>query len=123
LSLYIGPEGGVFPCVTWPEPLGSLHEESMRSIWERSPALKRIQAQRRIDRPTCRDCHLRDDCSYCAGQAFLHDGDPLEPSPVICRATWAQAKAKARSRGHMDPPRPPGLKRPSFPILNGSVAL
>jgi radical SAM protein with 4Fe4S-binding SPASM domain len=120
MSLYIDPEGVVTPCVAWPESLGDLKEESFKDIWLRSPRLKQIQSMRQVERSTCQSCAIKDSCNYCAGQSYLHSGEPNEPSPVICRANWAQAKANARTQGLPDPPRPPGLAGPQFTILNGA---
>jgi radical SAM protein with 4Fe4S-binding SPASM domain len=117
MSLYIGPEAEVFPCVTWPQALGDLKVQSLQEIWDTSSLLHQIRGQRRRDRPTCQGCALRAECSYCAGQGFLDGGDPMEPSPVICEATWAVAKANALRAGEPAPGRPPGLKRPRFNIL------
>jgi MoaA/NifB/PqqE/SkfB family radical SAM enzyme len=44
-GLTVDPWGNVYPCVQWRVPSGNLHEESVREIWERSPALLAVRVR------------------------------------------------------------------------------
>jgi len=48
-SLYIAPDGAVYPCVAWHKPVGSIAESSLKSIWEKSFVLARIKTMTMSD--------------------------------------------------------------------------
>jgi len=77
-GIAVDPYGSVFPCVQWRRPLGSLHEESIRDIWERSPALREV---RRLN-VAAKEQKARLDgagreMSHCMGLSEEKSGDPL----------------------------------------------
>lgn len=111
LALYVSPEGDVTPCVTWPMPLGNLARgDTLAGIWASSPALEAIRASRRGDRILCRQCEVRSDCDFCAGQAWMETGDPLAAIQNKCRMTRAKTLARAAALGLPEPPLPIGLR-------------
>lgn len=116
LSLYIGPEGVVTPCVTWPEPLADLRAGArLADVWASSPRLAQIRSWRKADRTPCGGCQQRAACDYCPGQAYLDSREPLRAAETLCRTTYARAAA-----------RDPGVALPAplssrpFQILRGS---
>ena len=44
-GLTVDPWGNVYPCVQWRVPAGNLHQETVRDIWARSPALLAVRAR------------------------------------------------------------------------------
>ncbi|MGM0574450.1 MAG: radical SAM/SPASM domain-containing protein [Myxococcota bacterium] len=127
LILYVDPEGRVTPCGAWPMPVGDLGAgERLADIWERSSSLRRVRDMRRGDRSVCAGCHLRGECDFCPGQAWLEHRDAEKPPRAVCEATWAKATAAAREAGEDDPAPPPPLaedrRRPRFRILTSVEA-
>jgi radical SAM protein with 4Fe4S-binding SPASM domain len=109
-ALYVGPEGEVTPCVSWPMPIANLARGArLAEIWAKNAALKRIQAYRHVDRTVCRSCPVREDCDFCAGQSWLETGDPMAAITSACRKTRARTLAKAEAAGLPEPPMPSGL--------------
>lgn len=81
-GLAIDPFGNVYPCVQWRQPIGNLHDSSIRQLWEGSPALTRVRSlnqdvKERLDAmgPSGRGLN------FCPGQAVLETGSPLELYP------------------------------------------
>ena len=58
LSGYISPDGRLYPCLNWRDPMGDLRVQSFRTLWWESVAAAR---QRRIRRAS-----YRKDCDGCA---------------------------------------------------------
>ena len=112
-SLYVSPEGDVMPCVMWPLPLGNLARgDRLADLWRGGPGagqLDRIRAQRRRDRAVCATCEVREDCDFCAGQAFVQSGDPGAAITSFCLKTRAKTLARAARLGLPEPPLPAGL--------------
>lgn len=82
---YIGPDGRVYPCSSWPESIGSLDNNSFREIWFGS---KRREVVRRIgDLPgKCEECSDSETClGGCRGMAIAVLGaDGPDPGcPVV----------------------------------------
>lgn len=122
LALYVSPEGDVTPCVTWPEPFGNLARgDRLADLWRSSPRLTAIRAMRKADRAICASCAVRDDCDFCAGQAWTGHRDANRPVEALCLSTRARTLAKAARLGLPEPPMPAGLlagaAQPRFRIL------
>jgi len=82
---YIGPDGTVYPCSSWPEPIGNLEENTFREIWsgaERKDVVTRIG-----DLPEeCRGCGIKDECfGGCRGLAVAMEAEekPDPGCPII----------------------------------------
>ena len=113
-SLYVSPEGDVTPCVMWPEPLGNLAKGArLADLWRGGPTLDRIRATRRVARGTCARCEVRDDCDFCAGQAWIATGDANAAIASFCLKTRAKTLARAAALGLPEPPMPAGLSAPA----------
>jgi len=90
-SLYAGPDGIVYPCVTWPEVAGDLKKQSLREIWFDSPVFKRIRGQFMKDRRECVGCNLFGYCNFCPGRAFQSAGNAIMPYSDACStAKWTR---------------------------------
>ena len=102
----IAPDGNVFPCATYPHPVGNLRERSFRDIWwGDSPLLARLRAVTQKDvGPTCGSCSKSGYCGRCLALALIEHGDEKAPLTEACRV--AHAKDLAVGNGA---PLPPGL--------------
>lgn len=115
----IGPEGGVYPCSTYPEPVGNVRERSFADIWwGDSPLLARLRAVRFADLdPACSSCSHSGYCNRCLALAVIEHGDWRAPVAEACRIAHAHDLAAGRAG-----PPPPGLARPrrrSLPVVAG----
>jgi radical SAM protein with 4Fe4S-binding SPASM domain len=109
-QLYVGPEGDVTPCISWPMPFGNLARgDRLADLWRTSPALSAIKARRSGAREVCARCEVREDCNFCAGEAWLETGDPTAAIRSACEATRAKTLARAALLGLPEPPLPAGL--------------
>lgn len=82
-TVAVDPYGEVFPCVQWRRAAGSLHQASIREIWETSPVLAEVR--RVLERLTV-EIGARPPGSvlaYCPGLAETLGGDPgsVPPTP------------------------------------------
>lgn len=89
-SVYITPDGAVWPCVTWPMSLGHLKEQPLAQIWHESPLRKEILAWTNDSRSACQGCAGSGQCFYCAGEAYKLTGD--------YRTAPAEFHARTRAR-------------------------
>ena len=74
-NVIIDPFGNVFPCVQFRRSVGSVHEQSIREIWEGSAQLEEVRelAGRALD--VARSKGMK---QFCMGLNELRTGDPLE---------------------------------------------
>ncbi len=93
----IGPEGNVYPCATYPTPVGNLNERSFAAIWSGdSPLLARLRAVTFKDfGPTCTGCSKSGYCSRCLAMALIEHGDERAPVAQSCRIAEARDIAAA----------------------------
>jgi len=81
---HVDAQGNLWPCASWPEPLGSLLTESLETVWA-SPMRRRIRAE--IDTPPsgCRGCRDYSGCfGGCRGLARTFNQDHGGRDP-LCR--------------------------------------
>lgn len=122
LALYVSPEGDVTPCVAWPMPLGNLAKgDRLADLWRGGAAgrngIDQVRSMRRQDRSICATCEVREDCEFCAGQAWVETRDPNAAIANLCLQTRARTLARAEALGLPEPPMPAGLlaeARPRF---------
>lgn len=111
-SVYIDPEGNVFPCLEWEEPTGNVRRSSFREIWHQGEVFQRARQMTRGSFEGCTSCGNFSFCSMCPGQAYRETGSATGMSPTTCRDTTALRMAF----GQDEPPVvPPGLQGPSGP--------
>lgn len=77
-GLAIDPYGNVYPCVQWRQPVGNLHQQTIREIWEGSAALVTVRQQTEdvkamIDQQGSWGQAL----NFCPGSAQQETGSPL----------------------------------------------
>jgi MoaA/NifB/PqqE/SkfB family radical SAM enzyme len=78
----VDPYGNVYPCVQWRRPVGSLHRQSIREIWQDSSGLREVrrltaEAKKVVDGYGPSGGFL----NFCPGSAATRSGDPLEVYP------------------------------------------
>jgi MoaA/NifB/PqqE/SkfB family radical SAM enzyme len=78
----VDPYGNVLPCVQWRRPIGNLHRQSIREIWE---GVGEVQEIRRLTfaAGAMVDSHGPDGrlMNFCPGMAQNYNGDPLAVYP------------------------------------------
>ncbi|MCB9522827.1 MAG: radical SAM protein [Myxococcales bacterium] len=89
VSGYISPDGRLFPCINWRDPIGSLREHSFKALWYES---EKIAEQRQVTRASyldkgCGGCAFHGKCGYCPGISHAETGDPGARSPYVCERT------------------------------------
>lgn len=102
----VDPYGNVLPCVQWRRPVGNLHEQTMREIWEGSAGLREVREEtKRVKRTVDAQGEAGKHMSFCAGLAVAHHGDPAalyedarEQAELVGRALEGRGET-AESRG------------------------
>lgn len=88
VSGFMSPDGRIFPCTNWRDPMGSIREERFENIWKHSEA---AQKQRKIRRASylkdCQGCSFHHQCNYCPGISFAETGDAGRRSAYVCERT------------------------------------
>jgi radical SAM protein with 4Fe4S-binding SPASM domain len=113
----IGPDGSVYPCSTYPDPVGNVRTQSFREIWlgAPSPLLRELRSITWRDvGPTCSSCEKSGYCNRCLALAVIEHGDARRPVLESCRLAWAHDIAHGRRAAP-----PPGIAqaRKSLPIV------
>lgn len=85
----INPYGEVYTCVQQQSPIGSLHKQSLKEIWEGSAELEAIRHRTTSDLHTCTSCQHNSYCGRCPALAEKEDGDALGPSSLACQTSSA----------------------------------
>jgi MoaA/NifB/PqqE/SkfB family radical SAM enzyme len=78
----VDPYGNVYPCVQWRRPVGNLHRQTIREIWQGSTGLREVrgltaEAKKVVDGFGPSGGFL----NFCPGSAATRSGDPLEIYP------------------------------------------
>jgi MoaA/NifB/PqqE/SkfB family radical SAM enzyme len=78
----VDPYGNVYPCVQWRRPVGNLHRQTLREIWQGSPGLREARALT-AEAKTVVDGYGPSGAflNFCPGSAATRSGDPLEVYP------------------------------------------
>jgi len=64
-NLCVGADGTIYPMIGWYEPLGNIHEDSLKDIFYGNPILKKIRTIKAADIPECLKCSASDFCGFC----------------------------------------------------------
>jgi len=90
----ISPSGDLYPCPTWPEPVGNLLERPFADLWRGGPLLDRLRAIRVRDlQGDCHGCGQAGYCGRCMAVARIEHGDERGPSHESCRVAEAKERA------------------------------
>ncbi len=92
-DLYIGPDGEVWPCISFPMALGNLRERPLLDIWRTSPARQALVAWDNNDRTTCHSCEGSRFCFFCPGDAYKATGDFRKAAPSFHATSRARMRA------------------------------
>jgi radical SAM protein with 4Fe4S-binding SPASM domain len=93
-TVKIDPIGNVFPCVSWPDPVGNLRRARFAEVWRGGPLLDQLRALRWRDlHGDCDGCGQAGYCHRCTAVALLEDGDLYGPSREACRIADATERA------------------------------
>ncbi len=77
-GLAIDPYGNVYPCVQWRQPVGNLHESTVREIWEQSRELAVVRHQtEEVKAMIDREGAWGQALNFCPGSALQETGSPL----------------------------------------------
>jgi radical SAM protein with 4Fe4S-binding SPASM domain len=91
--LAVGPDGTVYPCITFRRPAGSVRSTPLATIWD-GPVLREVAALRAADLAACCGCADRAYCRFCPGYGWQAYGEMRRPTPELC----ARARAARRVR-------------------------
>ncbi|MFL6194447.1 MAG: radical SAM/SPASM domain-containing protein [Thermoanaerobaculia bacterium] len=82
-GLAIDPYGNVYPCVQWRKPVGNLHQEGIREIWESSSGLREVRDLTvRAAGVVAGEGPASHLLNFCPGSAAAHTGSPLKVYPA-----------------------------------------
>ncbi|GHV69055.1 hypothetical protein FACS1894199_17210 [Bacteroidia bacterium] len=87
-SICMVANGAVYPCPGWQDCiLGTLKEQSLQQIWEKSPKVQQLRNIRKKDFPQCRQCEDRLFCAMCMVRNANEnaEGDPLKINTHFCK--------------------------------------
>ena len=91
---YISPDGILYPCLNWRDPIGDLRESSFRTLWKHSEA---VEKQRQVTRGSylsdCDGCGFNGKCHYCPGISHAEHGQPGRRSEYVCERTHVTMSA------------------------------
>lgn len=77
VTMRIGPNGNVYPCVQYDRSAGNAVEQSIKTIWKESPWFEYLRTLRQSSAAECAECNLREDCFRCPADAYQETGNPL----------------------------------------------
>ncbi len=97
--IYFGPDGAIFPCVTYPSAIGHVRSGPIRAQWDASPLRRQLAAWTNAKRTSCLSCGASAGCGYCAGAAFKATGDHDVAPPYFHERSRAKAVAYELERG------------------------
>lgn len=83
-TLYVAPDGGVYPCSLWPQRLGNGRDSGGLRAALQSAEARLIQRLRNADRVECMLCALRAFCPFCPGESVAEGLSPVAPNRLAC---------------------------------------
>ena len=94
-TLAVDPFGNVLPCVQWRESAGSLHEQSLKVIWESSELLQKVRAITQQGNVMIKQKWSQlNGAGYCPALANILTGDPLQEDSQTVRLMTTLNKSK-----------------------------
>jgi radical SAM protein with 4Fe4S-binding SPASM domain len=102
----IAPNGDVYPCNSFPLPVGSVRDDNLTHIRADSPVLA---AWNSVTLSDYNECGLHAYCAYCnhcPGMAMTAHGDPLAPHETCCKTARARMAISEALRSGANPETP-----------------
>ena len=94
ISGHISPDGRLFPCITWRDPMGDLRETPFAELWwESAKAAEHRTVRRASYLQDCDGCGFHGGCNYCPGISHAETGDPGRRSEYVCERTHTSMSA------------------------------
>ncbi|MCB9547509.1 MAG: radical SAM protein [Myxococcales bacterium] len=94
VSGYISPDGRLYACINWREPIGDLRTTPFETLWHHNPEADRLRAIRRATYlQDCDGCTFHTKCNYCPGLSHAETGDAGRRSPYVCERTHVTMSA------------------------------
>lgn len=85
-AICLNADGNYYPCSGFQDyPLGNCHEQTLKEVWEKSPAILHLRGLREKDIPQCLSCPDRTFCATCLVRNFNETGDMLKVSDHFCK--------------------------------------
>jgi MoaA/NifB/PqqE/SkfB family radical SAM enzyme len=85
-TLTIDPVGNILPCVQWRRPLGNIHRDSLRSLWQQSADLALVRETSAKAAEFVENLGEHGALSsYCIGEAVNQTGKPIGMYPIAKR--------------------------------------
>ena len=85
-AICLNADGNYYPCSGFQNyPLGNCHEQTLKDVWEKSPAILYLRGLRKKDIPQCLSCKDRMFCATCLVRNFNETGDMLKVSDHFCK--------------------------------------
>ena len=85
-SMCLSPTGDYYPCPGFAGvPLGNCYKQSLRAVWETSPATLKIRGITNARFKGCAECKDRDYCATCLCRNFNETGDMFVPAEHFCK--------------------------------------
>lgn len=85
---YISPDGTLYPCINWRDPIGNLRDHAFAELWWHHPTVKK---QREIRRASyledCEGCGFHGKCGYCPGISHAEHEQAGRRSAYVCERT------------------------------------
>lgn len=81
-TLAIDPFGTVYPCVQWRQPVGNLHQSSIRELWHNNPGLEAIRQANAATAALPQAAQLRQS-GFCPGAAYQQTGSANGVYPSV----------------------------------------
>lgn len=90
----ISPNGTVYPCLIWRQPVGNVKENSFNEIWHSKPQeiLQKIRSSRPEDAKECFGCANAKNCKRCPGMAYAESGNFLSAVDSACALAGRKSK-------------------------------
>ena len=84
-SICLNADGNYYPCSGFQDyPLGNCHGQTLKEVWENSPAVLHLRRLRKKDIPQCLSCPDRMFCATCLVRNFNETGDMLKVNRHFC---------------------------------------
>lgn len=85
-SMCLDADGHYYPCPAFGGyDLGNCYSQSLKDVWENSPAIQKLRSVRGKDFPKCASCKDRDYCSVCMCRNFNEGNDIFTPAEHFCK--------------------------------------